>query len=136
MKSCLTKTVLPFSCLFLLSACRTLVPVTENENREHVAQVWHNKTDSVWIYIHDSVHIYEKGDTVRIEYWRERTRDRVQRKTDSVYIHDSVYQQVPVIVPKPLNAGQKFLMKTGGISLLLIAAGIVFFLLRLFLRRP
>lgn len=130
------KTVLPFSCLLFMTACRTLVPVTETENREHVAQVWHNKTDSVWVYIHDSVRIYEKGDTVRIEYWRERTRDRVQRRTDSVYIRDSVYRQVPVVVPKPLNAGQKFLMKTGGISLLLMAAGIVFFLLRLFLRRP
>ena len=136
MKSCLTKTVLSFSCLFLLSACRTLVPVTENENREHMAQVWHNKTDSVWVYIRDSVRIHEKGDTVRIEHWRERIRDRVQCRTDSVYIRDSIYRQIPVIVPKPLNAGQKFLMKTGGISLLLMAAGIVVFLLRLFLRRP
>ena len=136
MKSCLTKTVLPFSCLFLLSACRTLVPVTENENREHMAQVWHNKTDSVWVYIRDSVRIHEKGDTVRIEHWRERIRDRVQCRTDSVYIRDSIYRQIPVTVPKPLNAGQKFLMKTGGISLLLMAAGIVVFLLRLFLRRP
>ncbi len=136
MKSYLLKTVLPISCLFLLSACRTWVPVTETENKEHLAQVRHDKTDSVWVYIRDSVRIYEKGDTVRIEHWRERIRDRVQRRTDSVYIRDSVYQQVPVAVPKPLNAGQKFLMKTGGISLLVMAAGIVFFLLRLFLRRP
>lgn len=136
MKSCLTKTVFLFSCLLSISACKTLVPVTENENREHMTQAWHNKTDSVWVYIRDSVHIHEKGDTVRIEYWRDRYRDRVQHRTDSVYVHDSVYRQVPIIVPKPLNAGQKFLMKTGGISLLLMAAGIVLFLLRLFLRRP
>lgn len=136
MKSCLTKTVSLFSCLILLSACRTLVPATESGNREHLMQAWHNKTDSVWIYVHDSVRIHEKGDTVRIEHWRERYRNRVQHRTDSVYIRDSVYRQVPVIVPEPLNAGQRFLMKTGGLSLLLMAAGIVFFLLRLSLRRP
>ncbi|MDE6493007.1 MAG: hypothetical protein K2O66_01205 [Bacteroidales bacterium] len=130
------KTALPVSCLCLLVACKTLVPVTENENRERLEQARHNRIDSVLVYIRDSIRVHEKGDTVRIEHWRERFRERLRIRTDSVYIRDSIYKQVPVMIPYAPNAGQKFLMKTGGISLLLIAAGIAWFLLRLFLRRP
>lgn len=106
-----------------------MVPAVQSENREHAEQEWHRQKDSVFVYIRDSIRIYEKGDTVRIERWRERYRDRLCLQTDSVY------KEVPVLVPKPLNTWQKFLMKAGGTSLLLLAAGLVWLVMRLCLKK-
>lgn len=130
------KMVLLVSCLSLFSACRSLRPIAENEYGNRIEQSRYENSDSVRVYIRDSIRIYEKGDTVRIECWRERYRTDVRFRTDSVYIRDSLYKQVPVAVAKPLNTWQKFLMKTGGISLILTVVGIGMFLLRLFLKRP
>ncbi|MCM1042379.1 MAG: hypothetical protein NC396_08160 [Bacteroides sp.] len=135
MKTCWLGTALPVSLLCLLPACRTLVPVTQSENRERAEQAWRLQSDSVRIYIRDSIHVYEKGDTVRIERWRESCRDRLHVRTDSVYIRDSVYREVPVPVAKPLNAWQRFLMKAGGVGLSLLAAGLVLLVLRLCLKK-
>lgn len=130
------RTALLFSSLCTLAACRPLLPVSESGTREHEAQVWHGRTDSLTVYIRDSVFIHEKGDTVRIERWRERYRERIRLQHDSVYIRDSVFRQVPVAVSRPPGAWQRLLMRIGKVSLLLMAAGMAFFLLRLFLRRP
>jgi hypothetical protein len=45
------------------------------------------------IYIHDSTIVREKGDTMLIEKWHTRWRDR--------WMHDTVYQSRVDSVPKP-----------------------------------
>lgn len=48
------------------------------------------------IYVHDSVYIHSKGDTVFVVRWRTRIRDRTQR--DTIYLQkvDSVYVETQV----------------------------------------
>lgn len=135
MKGCLVKTALLVSFSAGLAACRTVVPVTGHENHGHLEKRWHAGTDSVLVYVRDSVRIYEKGDTLRIEHWRERYRDRLHVRTDSIHVRDSIYRQVPVMVAKPLTAWQKFLMKTGMFGLLALAATAAVFLGRLAIRK-
>jgi len=77
----------------------------------------HVQRDS--IYMHDSIHVREKGDTVTIERWHTRWRDRWH--SDTVYISktDSVPRPYPVEVvkevAKPLTWWQQARMFVGGI---------------------
>ena len=81
--------------LLALSSCattRTIVKegAVRTEWRDRLAE----RRDS--IYVHDSVYLHSRGDTVYLERWRTRFRDRLQR--DTVYMHkvDSVYVDTQV----------------------------------------
>lgn len=81
--------------VFALSSCgttRTIVKEGEvhTEWRDRLTE----RRDS--IYLHDSVYIHSKGDTVYLERWRTRIRDRTLR--DTVYLQkiDSVYVETQV----------------------------------------
>ena len=83
----------------LLSGCTTTkyVPVPEYHT-DTLRQVT-VRHDSVMV--HDSIHITEKGDTVRIERWHTQYRDRwrtdtiYQSKTDSIPYPVEVTKEVP-----------------------------------------
>lgn len=110
--------LLAFMACALLGSCKT---------REHVVTIVTHSTDTLRltqvqrdsIYMHDSIHIREKGDTVTVERWHTRWRDRWQY--DTVYISktDSVPRPYPVEVvkevAKPLTWWQQARMFVGGI---------------------
>lgn len=101
---------------WLLTGCTTtkFVPVVEYHTD---TLLWHSNTHDS-IYVHDSIHVREKGDTVTIERWHTRWRDRWH--SDTVYISktDSVPQAYPVEVvkevAKPLTWWQQARMYVGG----------------------
>ncbi len=81
--------------LLALSSCsttRTIVKegAVRTEWRDRITE----RRDS--IYVHDSVYLHSRGDTVYLERWRTRIRDRTQR--DTIYLQkvDSVYVETQV----------------------------------------
>jgi hypothetical protein len=63
----------------LLPACRSTQTVTDT-NGNHVAS--NIQRDS--IYLHDSIFVRIRADTVYLEKWHTRWRDRVAVKTDTI----------------------------------------------------
>ena len=105
----------------LLSGCTTTkyVPVPEYHT-DTLRQVT-VRHDSVMV--HDSIHVSEKGDTVRIERWHTQYRDRW--RTDTVYQskRDSIPYPVEVIkeVPAKLTWWQQTRLHLANIVLWLLA---------------
>lgn len=78
-----------------LSSCGTVrTAVVKGERRVEWRDRSSVQRDS--IYVHDSVYIHSKGDTVFVVRWRTRIRDRTLR--DTVYLQkiDSVYVETQV----------------------------------------
>ena len=78
-----------------LSSCGTTKTIVK-EGERHIE--WRDRIterrDS--IYVHDSVYLHSRGDTVYLERWRTRIRERTLR--DTVYLQkiDSVYVETQV----------------------------------------
>ena len=104
----------------LLSGCTTTkyVPVPEYHT-DTLRQVT-VRHDSVMV--HDSIHITEKGDTVRIERWHTQYRDRW--RTDTIYQskRDSIPYPVEVVkeVPAKLTWWQQTRLHMANIVLWLL----------------
>ena len=83
---------------WLLTGCTTTKYVPIVEHRTDTMMKYSSIRDS--IYMHDSIHVHEKGDTVTVERWHTRWRDRWH--SDTIYISktDSVPAPYPVEVVK------------------------------------
>lgn len=79
---------------WLLSGCTTTKYVPVVEHKTDTLLCYSSIRDS--IYMHDSIRVSEKGDTVKIERWHTQYRDRWHH--DSIYIarHDTIQQPYPV----------------------------------------
>ena len=77
--------------LLLLTGCTTTKYVPIETVRTDTMKVTKYERDS--IYIHDSTIVSEKGDTMLIEKWHTRWRDR--------WMHDTIYQSRVDSVPQP-----------------------------------
>jgi len=64
------------------------------------------------IHIHDSIYVREKGDTVFVDRWHTKYRDR--QRTDTMYVSRADSAQVPYPVEKELTKWQKVKMELGG----------------------
>lgn len=101
--------------LCCISSCTTTqyVPVVEY----HTDTLIQKMTQRDSIYLHDSTSVREKGDTVLIERWHTKYRDRE--------VHDTVYQSRIDSVPAPYPVTEYVERKMSGIDKLLIATGII-----------
>lgn len=101
--------------LCCISSCTTTqyVPVVEY----HTDTLIQKMTQRDSIYLHDSTIVREKGDTVLIERWHTRYRNRE--------VHDTVYQSRIDSVPAPYPVTEYVERKMSGIDKLLIATGIL-----------
>jgi len=112
---------------WLLTGCTTTRYVPVVEHKTDTLRVVQHQRDS--IYMHDSIHVREKGDTVTIERWHTRWRDRWHSDTMYISKTDSVPSPYPVEVvkevAKPLTWWQQARMFVGGIVIfgLIIFAG-------------
>ena len=110
----------------VLTACTT-TRVVEVERVSHDT-TYISKLVFDSIYMHDSVYVSEKGDTIRIEKWHTKYIEREVHDTTYVSKTDSVPVPYPVIkeVPRELTWWQKMQMYTGDallIGLLVVGAG-------------
>lgn len=104
-----------------LESCRSVKYVPVVEHRTDSLYITQHHRDS--IYLHDSISVKEKGDTVWIERWR--TKYVRQEVHDTTYIatHDTIPQPYPVTVevPAKLNWWQRFRIGFGDLVLILAA---------------
>lgn len=121
--------------LVALTGCRSVkyIPVTEYRDRYVSKTDSFIKTDSV--YLHDSVSVFTKGDTVYIAKTRYKDRFKIvyHTKTDTVAVHDSIPYPVKVEVEKGQSAIDKvfvWLGKMAGILLVVFTVLIVYNLVR------
>jgi hypothetical protein len=132
----LLRILLPLCLLaLLLTGCRTVkvVPVTEYRDRYVSRTDSFLKVDS--IYLHDSVAVYTKGDTVYLT--KTQYKDRLKyvkiNRTDTVTIHDSIPYRVTVTVEKQRTWIEKVTDTAGKVALALCAVlviAVVCYLLR------
>ena len=111
--------------IFFLSGCTTTEYVTVEKVRTDTVYKSKVQCDSVWL--HDSIHIREKGDTVTVERWHTEWRERLLFDTLLIATHDTVPQPYPVIkvVEKSLSWWQRLRLYLGDgvlVFLLVIAA--------------
>ena len=115
--------------LALLASCRQVEYVTVEKVRTDTTYITKWQKDSVWL--HDSIHIKERGDTVMIERWHTQWRDRL--RVDTIYLatHDTIPQPYPIetvkLVEKELNWWQRLRLWIGNIGLLGILGVIGFY---------
>ncbi len=114
----------------LLSSCKSQrCTVHDAQCTDSVRQtIAQSRVDSV--YVRDSIYIRERGDTVYVDRWHVRWRERAATKADTVYIER---QQSEVKVPPPERYVPKFYKWCTGILFGLLAIAVVrltFFFLR------
>jgi hypothetical protein len=101
--------------LLLLTGCTTTKYVPIETVRIDTLKVTKYERDS--IYIHDSTIVREKGDTMLIEKWHTRWRDR--------WLHDTVYQSRVDSIPKPYPVTEYVERKRSKIDWFFTITGII-----------
>lgn len=121
--------------LVTLTGCRSVkyIPVTEYMDRYVSKTDSFIKTDSV--YLHDSVSVFAKGDTVYIAkiHFKDRFKIIYHTKTDTVSVHDSIPYPVKVEVEKRQSAIDNvftWLGKMAGILFVVFAVLVVYNIVR------
>jgi hypothetical protein len=99
----------------LLTGCTTTKYVPIETVRTDTLKVTKYERDS--IYIHDSTIVREKGDTMLIEKWHTRWRDR--------WMHDTVYQSRVDSVPQPYPVTEYVERKRSKLDWFFIITGII-----------
>ena len=115
--------VITFIALFFLTGCTTTKVVTVPEVHTDTTYITQHQRDSIWL--HDSIMVSEKGDTIRIEKWHTKFIEKMSHDTTYVATHDTIPQPYPVTqyVEKPLSKIQKTLIGVGIFALM----GIIIF---------
>ena len=118
-------------CSLLFTSCKSVeyVPVVEHKTDT----VWRNRTAQDSIYVHDSVSVWQKGDTVTIDRWH--IKYKLKEVHDTTYISktDSMPAPYPVIEykEKSLAWWQKTLMWMGVALAVVMIGGIVIWIVNL-----
>ena len=115
----------------LLVGCKTKERVVTVEKvRNDTTYITKHQRDSVWL--HDSIHVTEKGDTIRIEKWHTKYIEKATH--DTLYQHktDSVPVPYPVekLVERELTWWQQTRMHLGEALLALAGIAVVVFVIR------
>lgn len=118
----------------LMCSCKTIeyVPVVEKEVHHDSIYFTKVQRDSVWL--HDSISVKEKGDTIKIEKWHTKyieceVHDTIyQAKRDSIPVPYEVIKEVPAKISKT----QKALMMFGLLSLMAAIVAFAFWLKKIF----
>ena len=105
----------------LLVGCKTKERVVTVEKvRTDTTYIMKHQRDSVWL--HDSIHVTEKGDTVRIEKWHTKYVEKQMHDTTYVATHDTIPQPYEVVkeVPAELSWWQRVRLWMGNVVLLAV----------------
>ena len=111
---------------WLTSCTTTERVVTVEKVKTDTTYITKHQRDSVWL--HDSIRVSEKGDTIRIEKWHTKYIEREVHDTLYQASHDTIPQPYPVekIVPAELSWWQQARIHLANILLYgLLIAGII-----------
>lgn len=108
--------------LALLASCKQVEYVTVEKVRTDTTYITKWQKDSVWL--HDSIHVKEKGDTVLVEKWHTKYVEKQVHDTTYVATHDTIPDSFPVEtikeVPAELTWWQRLRLWVGNIGLIAI----------------
>ena len=82
-----------------LTSCTTTRVVTVERVKNDTTYITKQQRDSIWL--HDSIHVTERGDTISIERWHTKYIERevhdtlYRAKTDSIPVPYEVIKEVP-----------------------------------------
>ena len=128
------KLLLFIMAVVLASACTTTkyveVPVVHSDT----LIVTNHQKDSVWL--HDSIYQMEKGDTVLIEKWHTKYKEKIVRDTIYKSKTDTIAKPYPVEVKveRELTWWQKTRIHAGEVLLVLLAVAAVIGLWKLYMK--
>ena len=115
-------------CVFicaLFSGCKSVeyVPVIEH----HTDTLIKTNVQRDSVYVHDSVTVTQKGDTVLMDRWHTKYVEKQVHDTTYVAKHDTIPQPYPVEkkVEKPLTVWQSFRMVLGTIALIALVLYVI-----------
>ena len=114
----------------LLVGCKTKERVVTVEKvRNDTTYITKHQRDSVWL--HDSIHVTEKGDTIRIERWHTKYVEKATHDTLYHATHDTIPQPYPVekLVERELTWWQQTRMHLGEALLALAGIAVVVFVI-------
>jgi len=115
----------------LFVGCKTKERVVTVEKvRNDTTYITKHQRDSVWL--HDSIHVTEKGDTIRIERWHTKYVEKATHDTLYQATHDTIPQPYPVekIVERELSWWQQTRLHLANIMLWLLGIGGALFILK------
>ena len=115
----------------LMAGCKTKERVVTVEKvRNDTTYITKHQRDSVWL--HDSIHVTEKGDTIRIERWHTKYVEKATHDTLYQATHDTIPQPYPVekLVERELSWWQQTRMHLGEALLALAGIAVVVFVIR------
>ena len=115
----------------LLVGCKTKERVVTVEKvRNDTTYITKHQRDSVWL--HDSIHVTEKGDTIRIERWHTKYVEKATHDTLYQATHDTIPQPYPVekLVERELSWWQQARLHLANIILWLLGIGGVLFVIK------
>ena len=115
----------------LLVGCKTKEKVVTVEKvRNDTTYIMKHQRDSVWL--HDSIHVTEKGDTNRIERWHTKYVEKATHDTLYQATHDTIPQPYPVekLVERELSWWQQTRLHLANIMLWRLGIGGVLFNLK------
>ena len=115
----------------LLVGCKTKEKVVTVEKvRNDTTYITKHQRDSVWL--HDSIHVTEKGDTIRIEKWHTKYIEKATHDTLYQATHDTIPQPYPVekLVERELSWWQQTRMHLGEALLALAGIAVAVFVVR------
>ena len=115
----------------LFVGCKTKEKVVTVEKvRNDTTYITKHQRDSVWL--HDSIHVTEKGDTIRIEKWHTKYIEKATHDTLYQATHDTIPQPYPVekLVERELTWWQQTRMHLGEALLALAGIAVVVFVIK------
>ena len=107
--------VITFIALFFLTGCTTTKVVTVPEVHTDTTYITKHQRDSVWL--HDSIHVTERGDTIRIERWHT--------KYISKEVHDTLYRAKTDSIPVPYEVVKEVPRPRSKLELVVFCAGLI-----------
>jgi len=96
-----------FAALFFIGGCSPRVLVREVVRDSLIVRT---TLDSVYLYEKDSIFVKQKGDTVWLERWSIRYKDKLIEKKDTAYINKVEVKEVAV--PAELNWWQRWQIRS------------------------
>lgn len=107
--------ILAVALMLAFSGCTTTKYVPVTHHTTDTLRITQHQRDSIWL--HDSIHVSEKGDTIRIERWRTKYIERE--------MHDTVYQAKTDSIPVPYEVTKEVPRSRSKVEWALIAVGIL-----------
>ena len=98
-----------------LTSCTTTKIVTVEKVKTDTTYITKQQRDSIWI--HDSIHVTERGDTIRIEKWHTKYIERE--------VHDTLYRAKVDSIPVPYEVIKEVPRKKSTIELVVFCIGII-----------